>query len=859
MQTSYRILVSEDKKSLKPGKAEAWDSDWIDSDKSVFVKYEGDELESGKRYYWNVLIRDNRAREVKSAEPAYFETGLLNKSDWQASWIGYEAKKEKDLSSAKDTDRPRSILLRREFQTDSRIDKARIYISGLGNYELIINGEKIGKDLLTPGWTDYHKRVQYQSYDITDNIIKGENAVGIILGNMWWSGGLGWSGEEVYSKGPLRAIAQIEIRYNNGRSETIITDSSWRAYPSPLIDNSLYHGETWDARLEIPMWAEAGLEDSKWYPVETFQMDTIELSAQYAPPIRVMDTIRPISVKEVKPGIYVYDMGVNMVGFARITASGNNGDTITLRFAELLHDDGTVAQENLRSARATDRYIMKGTGTESWQPSFTYHGFRYVQVEGFPGVPDTDNLKGLQIYSSASDAGTFTSSNQMLNTIWENLVRGQKGNMHSVPTDCPQRDERLGWMGDAQIFAPTACYNMDMSAFFAKWMRDITDSQHKSGYVFDVNPAIVVDGPSKAGWGDAVTVVPMVMYKFYNDRAILVDNYEGMKAWVEYMRRKSEDHIYRWSEKEGDWEGYGDWIAVEESPVEPISAAYYFYSTRLLSEAAGIIGKKEDEKKYSSLADSISQAFHEEFFDEGKINYPGATQTANLLPLVFGLSPPEYEKDIASNIISDVRERGNHPSTGFLGTAYLLPVLSDYGEHELAYETAINEEYPSWAYMVNQGATTMWELWNSDKEPPHRMNSRNHFALGSVVEWYYSHLAGIRPLKPGFKKILIKPLPPQELDWVEANYNSPYGRIHSSWKKENSSFRQKVVVPPNTSARVVIPLQGLSLKELRESGNIMISDGKVNENEFIKVSGISEKEIILDVPSGSYGFEVIGE
>jgi alpha-L-rhamnosidase len=412
-------------------------------------------------------------------------------------------------------------------------------------------------------------------------------------------------------------------------------------------------------------------------------------------------------------------------------------------------------------------------------------------------------------------------------------------------------------MGDAQIFAPTASYNMDMAGFFAKWLRDITDSQHETGYVFDVNPAIVVDGPSKAGWGDAVTVVPMAMYNFYNDKAILEDNYEGMKAWVEYMRKKSVDHIYRWSEKEGEWEGYGDWIAVEKSPVEPISAAYYFYSTKLLSEAAEITGKSQDAKFYSALADSIRDAFHNKFFDEKNINYPSGTQTANLLPLSFGLTPMEYKDKIAQNVIDDVVARGKHPSTGFLGTAYLLPVLSNYGEHQLAFETAINEEYPSWGYMVRNGATSMWELWNSDTEPPDRMNSRNHFALGSVGEWYYSHLAGIRILEPGFKKILIKPKPAEGLDWVTASYKTPYGKVKSSWSKDGNAFHMDIRIPANTTSEVIIPLLNKDFKSLAESGKIIYSKGENIESSDIQILEINDENIILSVGSGDYAFTIM--
>ncbi len=850
IQAEYKILVATNPSKLSDKKADVWNSGWVTSSQSIFIEFDGKDLESGTDYFWNVSVKNKNGDISKPSENSKFGMAFLNEEDWIANWIGYTPVDELETKS----DFLRSILLRKDFVLKRKLESAKIYVSGLGNYQLFINGEKIGNDLLTPGWTDYHKRVQYQVYDVTENLRSTDNTIGIILGNAWWSGGLGWRGSEVYSDGPLMAIAQIDIKYTNGDSEIIITDDSWKANVSPIIENSLYHGEIWDARLEIPLWSEPGLDDSKWNDVTELHIDSMKLSAQYAPEIRVSDEISPVSVSEVKPGVYVFDMGFNMVGVTRINIKAKNGDTIIQRFAELLHEDGTVAQENLRSARATDYYIAKGLENEIWQPKFTYHGFRYVQVEGLGYMPEIDMLSGLRFYSSAPTIGNFESSNELLNSIWGNIMNGQKGNLVSVPTDCPQRDERLGWMGDAQIFAPTASYNMNMAQFFAKWMRDITDSQHESGYVYDVNPQIVVDGPSKAGWGDAVTVVPMLMYKFYGDKKIVADNYDGMKAWVEFMRRKSENHIYWWSEKKGDWDGYGDWISVVKSPTEPISAAYYYYSTKILSDAAELLAFSEDHKHYALLADSISLAFHKEFFDVENMNYPEGTQTANLLPYSFGLTPEKYKDQIVKNIAIDVENKGKHPSTGFLGTAYLLPVLSDNENHQLAYETAIGEEYPSWGYMVNNGATSMWELWNSDSEPPEGMNSRNHFALGSVGEWYFSHLGGIQPLEPGFKKILIAPMPAEGLDWVNVSYETPYGLLISNWEKSDEIFKVNITVPSNSSALLVLPVdsQNYSLSE----SNLTIEAGMNQNIEGVKLVDFTENAINIELNSGCYEFVI---
>lgn len=855
-QTEYMILVSSDKNRI--AKADIWKSGWIKSSQNIFIDYNGSPLKSGESYYWKVKVKDNTGRIAISNEVSSFTMAKLNGSDWTADWIAKEAD-EKDMDKS---GRPRSLMFRHDFEVKKEVANARFYVSGLGNYVLYLNGNKIGKDKLTPGWTEYKKRVQYQVYDASELIQKGENGVGILLGNMWWSSGLGWKGGAIYSNGPLVTIMQLEIEYSDGETEIITTDSGWKADYSPIVSNTIYHGESWDAGKETPGWNKAGFDDSNWQAVVTVNMDSIVLSAQTAPEIRVMDEISPVSVNEVKPGIFVFDMGLNIVGTEKINFQAKKGDTVKLRFAELLHEDGTVAQENLRSARATDMYIPAKDGDFTWEPEFTYHGYRYVQVEGLAAKPKKEDFTGLRFYSSSEETGYFSSSNKILNQVWANILNGQKGNMESVPTDCPQRDERLGWMGDAQMFAPTSCYNMNMAQFYAKWLRDITDSQHESGYVYDVNPAIVVSGPSKAGWGDAVVIVPWHIYNFYGDQKIIEDNYEGMKLWIEFMRQKAENYIYEWKDDPSQtWEGYGDWIAVERSPVEPISAAYYYYSTRLLANMAGIIGQKEDQENYNQLADNIATAFHEKFFDSESINYPGKTQAANILPYIFGLTPDEYKEKIVENIVNDVRLKGNHPTTGFLGTAYLLPILSDNNYHQTAFETAINEDYPSWGYMVNNGATSMWELWNSDTERPEGMNSRNHFALGSVGEWYFSHLAGIKFTKPGYKSSQIKPMPAEGLDWVKAFTGTPYGRISSEWKLTDNSFTLDVTIPCNTESEIIFPLSYIFSSEetgalkISESGNLIEAE-KDSLPQGIKDIQFTENEVKIKVGSGKYSFNL---
>jgi alpha-L-rhamnosidase len=813
-----------------------------------------------------IIFSDGSTQWIKSGEQCKVSdiksTGWdqpdYDDADWQNADIISVLGKD-DLEWIKNSGpAPRSTMIRKDFTAPKLIRKARIYVSGLGNYKLFINGNIVGNDQLTPGWTDYRKRIQYQVYDVTDMINKGENAMGMILGNMWWSSGLGWRGGARYSNGPLRGLCQLEIEYIDGSTNIIITDESWRAHLSPIVENTLYHGETYDARLEIEGWAEAGLDDSGWSDATIFtEPDGITLSAQYGPPIQIMQEITPKNINEVSPGIFVFDMGINMVGFARLKVQGESGMQVKLRFAELLHDDGTVAQENLRSAKATDLYILKGTGEEIWHPYFTYHGFRYVQMEGYRGTPTTESLTGLQIYSSAQETGKFECSNSLLNSVWENILNGQKGNMYSVPTDCPQRDERLGWTGDAQMFAPTAMYNMEMARFFTKWTRDMTDSQTEEGWICDVNPAIVVSGPGKPAWGDAITIVPWMVHKFYGDKKILEQSYESMKAWVEYMHRESKDNLYTFDQN--GWGGYGDWIAVVESPKPPISAAYYYYSTKILAQAAEILKKSEDATNYSDLSERIAQAFNKKYFDPKTFNYPEATQTANLLPLAFGITPEEYRQQVADNIAQNIITRDEHLSTGFLGTGYILPVLSDYGYHELAYKLAVQTSYPSWGYMVEKGATSMWELWNSDIEPPDEMNSRNHFALGSVGEWYYAYLAGIKPDpdEPGFKHAIIAPKPADELTWAEGIKKTPYGSLRCYWQKDTNGLKIEVTIPTNTSATIKIPVLALESPTIKESGNpIYAAHEPADLPDELKFVETENNTIVFEAGSGRYIFKI---
>lgn len=869
-QTAYQVLVSDKEETLAKNQGNIWNSGVVKTGQSTWIDYKGQVLKSGTRYYWKVRVWNEKNKVFSQA--AWFETGLLKKEDWQAHWIGMKGTEGKP---------PKSVELQKEFPVKKRVVKARIYATGLGAYHLSFNGSKVGHEVLTPGWTHYLKTLHYQTYEIpAEEVTSGTNFITVTLGNAWWSSGLGWGGGKFsYSQGPCRLLFRMELEFYDGTKQVIVSDDTWLARLSPLVSNTLYDGEVYDARLENSNnWVKASLLDTesntttlfsdqpgpnKAEEADIFSTAALRLTASPSPPVRITEELQPVAITEPKKGRYVLDFGQNVVGFVHLKAEGKAGKELTMKFAELLTDKGLADQANLRSIRPTDKYIFKGYGTEEWEPRFTYHGFRYVEVEGLSKKPDTHTFTAKVIHSDLPAAGSFACSEDLLNKIYAITVRSLKGNLMDVPTDCPQRDERLGWMGDAQIFTPTASYSMNTNAFFAKWERDIADGQHSSGYVYDVNPKIVVGGPSKPAWGDAVVIVPYQMYRFYGDKRILEENYAAMQAWVEYMNNHPSTRqygIYHFQSGEGDkaWYGYGDWVPVEASPSKPIGGAYQFYSNRLLSEIAGILKKKPDAEKYAAIAAKTAARYNELYYDKGTDNYLGGTQAANLIPLSLGIATEKAA--VAENITKNVIEKGNHLSTGFIATQMLLPALSEAGQHELAYKVATQRTYPSWGYMIDNGATTMWELWNSDKEKPEGMNSRNHFAYGSLGEWFYEYLAGIRrdPASEGFKHFLLAPMPAGNLQWAEASYLSPYGKISSRWDKTAEKFTLKCTVPANSTARVQLPLEGKTAPVIKESGKVVF-DGKAAPKT--KVPGVTfvKKEgntAVLEVLSGTYTFSV---
>jgi alpha-L-rhamnosidase len=852
MQTAYFIRVSTDEK-FSSSKT-IWQSGKVESEESILQSYKGPDLKSGQKYFWQVKIWDNDGKETKWSPVATWETGLLSQSEWKAKWI--EMKGDTLRYSP-------SPYFRKEFRSDKQVASARVYVTSHGFYELQINGKKVGDQELTPGWTSYGKRLQYQVYDVTNMLVEGNNAVGAILGDGWYRGTLAWGNNwAVYGKN-LGILFQMKITFKDGSESIVISDDSWKGTDKGAIRmNDIYNGETYDATKILSGWSTAGYNDKDWQNTRIAQYNNDNLIASEGAPVRKIQEIKPVKVFRTPKGSLIVDMGQNMVGWLRLKVSGSKGTVVTLRHAEVMDKSGEFYTENLRVAKCQLTYTLAGTGEEIYEPRFTFMGFRFVEVTGFPGELTTDNLTGVVVHSDMPVTGKYESSNALVNQLQHNIQWGQKGNFVDVPTDCPQRDERLGWTGDAQAFCRTAAFNMDVSSFFTKWLKDVTADQKKGGEVPDVIPDILnkqnaTSAQPSAGWGDVSVIAPWTMYLVYGDKNFLENQYPGMKAWVEYIRKKAGDSfIWKDGSKYGDWLFYHPPVNNHTEPDgytehDFIATAFYAYSSSLLAEAAKVLGKTEDEKFYSELFNKIKNVFVNEYVTKGG-RIGTNSQTSYVLALKFNLLPNDLRGKAAEFLANDIKSRGNHLSTGFLGTPYLCHVLSDNGYTELAYDLLLQETYPSWLYPVKMGATTIWERWDGEKtdstfQDP-GMNSFNHYAYGAIGDWMYRVSAGLELMAPGYKQIVIAPHPTDKLSYSKASFESSYGTISSGWERKDGKVIVKVSVPANTSARIILPAASQDM--ITEAGK------PLSQNLYLKNIKASDKMITMQAGSGDYIFEI---
>lgn len=739
-------------------------------------------------------------------------------------------------------------FLRRGFEVQKPIKSARIYSTALGSYQLFLNGQRVGHDELAPGWTDYGKRVVYQVHDVTAQIREGANAIGAILGGGWYADGLSWK-QTRYSFGPppVRLLLQLEIEYADGTRYLILSDKSWRAAFSPILFSEIYNGESYDGTLELSGWDQASFSDANWEEVGVTSAPAAPLVAQEFPPIRITQILAAKAVTNPKPGVYIFDLGQNMAGRERLHVTGPKGTRVRLRFGEVLKANGELYTENLRTAEATDTYILNGTGSETFEPHFTFHGFRYIELTGFPGVPSSNAVEGVVFHTDTPFTMKFATGDPIVNQLEGNILWGQRGNFLSVPTDCPQRDERMGWMGDAQVFWRTAAFNTQLATFSHKFAADMRDAQSPAGAFSDVSPRVGPTSDSAPGWADAGVIIPWTAYTQYRDARILEENWGAMEQWMRHV--ESANPNYLWLHDRGN--DYGDWLAVgSETPKDMIATAYWAYDASLMRQMALALGRKSDAERYRILFDSIFAAFNKAYVKpDGTVGT--GSQTSYVLALHMQLLPEKMRVAAADKLVEDIQSHNGHLTTGFLGTPYLLLALSASGHSDVAYQLLQQNTFPSWRYMIEHGATTMWERWNSDQmlDDP-GMNSFNHYAYGAVAEWLYRYVAGIDldVNDPGFHRILLHPQFDSRIGHVEATYDSPYGPITSEWKASGEMVSWRAVVPPNTTALLYFPRKVAT--KLSEGGNAL------QKNKWITFVRNEGENSIYKASSGSYSFTI---
>jgi alpha-L-rhamnosidase len=887
-QTGYHVLVASTLDALMPDAADFWDSGPVNGGQTVNVVYEGEALSSHQQCYWSVRVYDRDGKPSPWAPPARFTMGLLNAEDWQADWISFEDPRVFEAS-------PENIVLpparyfRKDFAADKQVRSAMLHATALGNIDLHLNGERVTEARFIPGWTDYDQRAYYHTFDVTQQVRQGENTLGAMLTDGWYAGYLGYgllvgygpnkSGRNFYGKTPA-LLMQLRVEFQDGTVETIVTDTSWKWATGAVHEADHLMGERVDARDEPRGWDAPGFDDSAWQAAIPAE-ENGELLATYhdaagnkevdlgfkAPPVleafpmeHVLPTqvLPPKSIEKREDESYIIDFGQNFAGVVRLRAQGPAGTEITLRYGEMLHPDGRLMTENLRRARATDTYLLRGdTEGETFEPRFTFHGFQYAEVSGYPGELTPQDIEGIVLGTDTRLTSTWESSDPVLNQFFSNVVWTQRANFLEVPTDCPQRDERFGWTGDAQVYARAATYNADVAAFFTKWLQDLRDAQTPEGAYPDYAPYPMQHGgggkPYATAWGDAGVIVPWAMYQAYGDTQALREHYPSMQKFIEFRQTFSPDFMGR---RLGN--GWGDWLSMgEKTPVPYIDHCYYAYTAHLVAEMAAVLGEDEDAAKYRELRDNVKATFVKTFVnDDGTLNVD--TQTAYVLALDMDMLPEDKIAPAAARLVAKILENDRRMTTGFLGTRPILPVLTESGHFELAVELMQSRRFPSWGYAVMQGATSIWERWNSytiEDGFQEGMNSFNHYAFGAVVEWLFGTLAGIQPAEPGYNRIRIQPhvpmkAPVQEgvpmLDHVAATYDSVHGVIASAWKREGEALTLNVTIPANTTAEVIMPARAIAV--------ITVDGEPVQASEVVSIIERTDSAVHLEVPSGSYQF-----
>ncbi|WP_163399583.1 glycoside hydrolase family 78 protein [Flavobacterium fluviatile] len=851
-QTAYQILVASTLENLNANKADLWDSGKVTSNESVNIIYNGKELGDRQNAFWKVTVFTNKG-EIKSAVTAHFSIGILTYADWKSTrWIGYEKLSKDD--SVSQYSRLSARYLRKEINLKKQVKSAKVYIMGMGLYELYINGNKIGDQVLAPVPTDYTKNVKYNVFDVTSQLKEGKNMLGTILGNgRFFAMRQDYKPYKIKSFGFPKMALQLFVEYTDGTKDIIRTDDTWKlTTDGPILSNNEYDGEEYDTRKEMNGWATTNFDDKNWVNARYVQEPGGFYEAQMSPYMKIMGEVKPISIKATAKGTYILDMGQNMVGWLQLKVKGKSGDQITMKFAESLQADGSLYIANLRDAKTTDVYTLKGEGEEIWEPRFIFHGFRFVEISGFPTKPTLDNFVGKVVYDDLKTTGTFESSNATMNQIFKNAWWGISGNYKGMPIDCPQRNERQPWLGDRTTGAYGESFLFNNQTLYAKWLDDIKYSQTQDGGLPDVAPAFWRYYGDNVTWPGTYITVGDMLYQQFGDAEVIKKQYPSMKKWMVYMEENYLQNDLM------DKDKYGDWCVPPESlelirSKDParltdgqlLSSAFYYQLLTIMKKFAKIANAEADIAHYDDLATRIKKAFNAKFFNVDKNTYANNTVTANLLPLAFGMVPEDVKDKVFQNMAHEVEvTKQGHISTGVIGTQFLMRTLTNFGRGDLAFKLASNKTYPSWGFMVENGATTIWELWNGNTADP-SMNSQNHvMLLGDLLIWYYENMAGIKsnPETPGFKQIIMKPDFNAGLTFVNASYESIYGLIKSDWKKTKNTLEWKITIPANSSAVVYLPTANASLVTVNKQKLIQFSSSYKTENN----------NIVLTLPSGSY-------
>ncbi|GHF26580.1 alpha-L-rhamnosidase [Pseudolysinimonas yzui] len=861
-QTAYRVTVRTE--SGEDAGAECWDSGWTESADQLGVEYGGAPLTSRTAYSWQVRVRTADGSEAESTT-ARFETAFLSPEQWRGEW----------LACVSMTPRVVAPLMRREFDLAGAIERARVYVSGLGYYELYVNGARIGDSVLDPAWTDFRSRALYATYDVTEHLVNGANAVGVALGNGWF--------EPMPSALPSQlqpqVILELHVDFADGRTLAIVTDrnSEWlTTIDGPILGHSIYGGETYDARREIAGWAEAGLDvaasGARWKRAIPVEPPGGVLQAQQLEPIRIVDELRPVAVHRVGPESQVLDFGQNFAGWVRVRLSGAEGTTVALRHAEMVHEDGTVNTVNLRTAEATDRYILPGGEARWFEPHFTYHGFRYVQVDGYAADLSLEDVRGCVVRSAVEPIGTFRCDNELLERIHRNVVWTEGSNLHGLPTDCPQRDERLAWLNDMTVRGEEAVHNFGLARLYSKWFLDILDTQGAAtGVIADTAPHVRYGHRPADPVVSSFLLVPWLLHLHYGERRQIERNFGDLGRWVAYLDSLRVDGIIEQSEI-GDWAppvseavegsaGSGAMSAV--TPGGLISTGFLYLNLRLMADIASALGRTEDVADYEQRAREVRDAINTRFYDPELSRYGPGNQSSNAFPLYLGIVPEEHEERVFANLVRDIEEHDYHLTTGNLCTKYAMDVLARFGRADVAMKLLTQRTYPSWGFMVEMGATTIWERWEHVTGGVLAgMGSHNHPMYGAVDAWFYRYLGGLTPLpeEPGFGTILIEPLVPEGLSEAEVELKTPRGLLRSAWRRTDGGVRFTVVVPPNAHASVLLPRAGEdAVTEVREGDAVVWRDGRPGEPvPGVRHVSAEGNGVRVQLGSGRYEFAVSG-